>query len=202
MYGKCFSYLVGALRDGSVYRYERNRSYYVIWYSSDRQYLENEVCSRIRKIGYNCGKVYMYKKSQYRVRISSKSLFETITKKYGHPGKTNGSITWYTPEPIKKAEFFEQIEYVKGFVDAEGSVIASNKGIQIDVSQKIIEPLEFLKKIMEQTGIETTGIYKGKDNVWRLRISSKKSIIKFQETIGFRLKKKKHKLFMLLNQQR
>ena len=193
---KALWYLIGALRDGSVYYYQRSRNYYVIWYSSNKSYLERIIIPRLKKLGYSSAKVYQYKKGHYRVRISSKRLYQYIAEKCEHPVYTHEP--WPTPPPIRRALLDLKIEYVRGFVDAEGSVISSQKGFQIDISQKIKEPLEFLQEVLAEIGIRTTGIYKGPDNVWRLRISSISNIARFHNLVGFRHPCKRKRLVTLL----
>ncbi len=201
-YEKALYYLIGALRDGSVYKYEETRNYYIIWYSSNKAYLKRVICRKLHKLGISKCNPYMYKPRQYRVRISSKKLYEIIVSEFGHPlGKgSKKRLPWPTPEPIKNAPIDLQLEYIRGFVDAEGSIIRSNKGIQIDMSQGIREPLEFIKKTLEYLGIKSSGIYLGNDNVWRLRMSSKEALIRFAEIIGFRHPCKLRRLKQLLLQ--
>jgi intein-encoded DNA endonuclease-like protein len=190
-------YLVGALRDGSVYRYSRN--YYIIWYSSNKAYLERVIIPRLKILGFDNAKVYQYKKRAYRVRVSSKQLYHKLVHDFGHPTNTNSrKVPWPTPKAVKEAPLALQIEYVKGFVDAEGSVIKSSKGIQVDVSQQIREPLEFLAQVLERLGVKVTGIYLGSDGVWRLRIASLASLRRFAQHIGFRHPCKSRRLKKLL----
>lgn len=197
MYPPGLYYLVGALRDGSVYKY--NRNYYVIWYSSSKVYLQEVICEKLKKLGYSVCRPYQYKRNHYRVRISSKKLFTVIVEEFEHPVATGGKrVCWNTPRIVVDSDITLQNEYIKGFVDAEGSIIESTKGTQIDISQKYIEPLKFISKTLSKQGIKTTGIYKGKDSVWRLRIASYNSIQLFIKIIGFRHPHKKAKISHLL----
>ncbi|BAA80936.2 homing endonuclease I-ApeI [Aeropyrum pernix K1] len=197
MDGYALFYLVGALRDGSVYRYSRN--YYVIWYSSNKDYLERVIVSKLRILGFHNVRVYQYKRGAYRVRISSKQLFHILVNQFEHPLSTSSRKTpWPTPQRVKDGPLALQIEYVKGFVDAEGSVIKSSKGVQVDVSQQIMEPLKFLAQVLEKVGVKVTGIYLGSDGVWRLRIASLASLRRFAHYIGFRHPCKSKKLNELL----
>jgi len=192
-------YLVGALRDGSVYKYEKTRNYCIVWYSANKAFLERVICSKLKKLGFAKCKPYMYKQNHYRVRIYSKKLYDVMVKTFEHPVNNDGrKIPWPTPKIIKEAPLRYQLEYVKGFVDAEGSIIRSDKGVQIDISQMIKEPLEFIKHVLSLTGISVTGIYLGSDNVWRLRIASKDGILKFHAFIGFRHPCKRRRLMELI----
>jgi intein-encoded DNA endonuclease-like protein len=188
-------YLVGALRDGSIYKY--NRNYTIVWYSNNLEYLKNEIGTRLKALGY-AYHLDEYKKRQFRIRVYSKDLYRTIAELFEHPLNTKKRSPWPTPPIVKKAPLKCQIEYTKGFVDAEGSVIKSNKGVQVDVSQQIKEPLCFISKVFEKLGIRITGIYLGNDNIWRLRIASKASLINFLFLIGFRHPCKREKLLTLL----
>ena len=155
----------------------------------------------MRDLGISRCNVYMYKRGHYRVRISSKNLYEKIVHEFGHPlGSKGRRLPWPTPKPIKEATFDLRLEYIKGFVDAEGSIIKSSKGIQIDISQAIREPLEFIERTLRSAGISASGIYLGSDGIWRLRISSRKSLSKFAEIVGFRHPCKSRKLRLLLLQ--
>ncbi len=192
-------YLAGALRDGSVYKYEKSRNYNVIWYSSNKAFLEKVICRKLKKIGFTKCAPYMYKKGHYRVRIYSKDLYDIMVNVFEHPINTKGrKASWPTPKVVREAPIEYQLEYIKGFVDAEGSIIKSDKGIQIDISQIIREPLEFIRDVLLLIGIKVSRIYLGSENVWRLRIASKESVLKFSEYIGFRHPCKRRRLSNLL----
>ena len=197
MLSKEYYYLAGALKDGSIYYYGRTRNYYIIWYSKSFEYLTDVICGKLQRIGFERCQPYRYKKKNYRVRISSKKLYEVFIIQFDH--SVNKCMNkWEVPNALRKADLDRRLEYVKGFADAEGSVIESSKGVQIDISQKCREALEFLKEVLEKLGIRVTGIYLGKDNVWRLRIASYESIIKFNSVVGFSHPDKKGKLLRIL----
>ncbi len=191
-------YLIGALRDGSVYKY--NRNYTVVWYSSSREYLENEIMERLGALGYK-SRLDEYKDHHYRVRVFSRKLYKIVVEEFEHPIRTSRKrAPWYTPRRVVISPIKLQIEYLKGFVDAEGSIIRSRKGNQIDISQQIKEPLEHISTLLNNIGIKTTGIYRGPDNVWRLRIASKKALTRFSLLINFRHPQKKKALQNILKE--
>ena len=114
IYERVLYYLVGALRDGSIYKYEKSRNYYVTWYSSNKAYLRRVICRKLRELGISRCNPYMYKPRQYRIRISSKKLYEIIVDDFGHPlGKASKKrLPWLTPEPVKSAPIDLQLEYI------------------------------------------------------------------------------------------
>ena len=157
--------------------------------------MEQVICNDLSDLGFDRCKPYMYKKDQYRIRLSSKRMYSLIVNEFGYPQSEHGSkACWSTPLPVKNAPFSFQIEYLRGFVDAEGSVISSRKGIQIDVSQKCLEPLKFLYDVFSRLEIDPSGIYLGSDGVWRLRIASRSSLLRFALEVGFRIRRKQEKL--------
>ena len=195
-YSRHLYYLIGSLRDGGVYK--SNRNYTIVWYSNSLEYLKSQIVKRLKLMGYN-PRLDEYKSNHYRVRIYSRKFFDIVVKEFEHPINTGGKrVPWKTPGKVTDALLGLKLEYIKGFVDAEGSVIYSKKGVQIDVSQQIKEPLEFLAKTLNILGIRTTGIYLGKDGIWRLRIASKDNLIRFASIIGFRHPSKSSKLLKLL----
>ena len=200
IYDPTLFYLIGLLRDGSVYRYKRN--YTIVWYSNNKEFLKKEVCTRLQQLGIkkSC-EPYRYKEGHYRVRIYSKTLYNIIVIDFEHPinvGRKTRQFPWKTPTKVKLAPLELQTQYVKGFIDAEGSVIVSKTGIQIDISQSTRESLEFIREILIKLGIIPSGIYKGQDGIWRLRIASKNSLLNFVRLVSFRHPSKKEKLSYLL----
>lgn len=120
----------------------------------------------------NCGKwisIYLKQGSFYFLH------YECGIEPNGKGWKTPRWI-FYSNKEIKKA-------YVRGFLDAEGSIlIKPNNKIEVQISQKFKIVLEELKQILSQLEINSS-VCKSAD-IFKLIISGKRSVQKFLEEIG------------------
>ena len=181
------AYLVGALRDGSVYYYKGNRSYYTIFYQKDKTWLENSIGNRIKSLFNVNYTIDEYKKEHYRLRISNKSIYELWQNEYKFPKEGKGQDDWLIPEKIMNGTLDEKIMFIRGFFDTEGDCSPkSSKSPYIGISQKNKEVLEQMKGLFDEVGINTTKVHliDKKSNTHRIAISDKVSIKLFIEIIG------------------
>jgi len=181
------AYLVGALRDGSVYYYAKNRSYYTIFYQKNIQWLKNSIGERIKKLfGINF-RIDEYKTGQYRLRISNKHLYELWKTVFLFPKETTTQVNWNIPEKIIKSKKKEKTAYIRGFFDAEGDVSPTNSTTKyIGLSQKNIVALTKLRELIEELGLKCSKIYLAdkRSNTFRVTIIGKQQIHKFYRVVG------------------
>ena len=96
------AYLVGALRDGSVYYYKRNRSYYTLFYQKEKSWLINSIGKRISHLFNVHYTIDEYKKEHYRLRISNKCIYELFRFEFCFPEEGEGQQHRLIPDKIKK----------------------------------------------------------------------------------------------------
>ncbi len=160
-------YLVGALRDGSVYYDKKSRNYIVVWYQKDPSWLQmllNFILEMFPETTKKKLKVEEYKKFQYRLRLRGKGYY-LIFKKY------------LSKRPERPAEI---ASFIGGFFDAEGDVVPHQ--LSIGISQKDVNVLQWMKSVLYNVfDIKATGPYlvDKRSNTWRIVISQKRSLRRF-----------------------
>ena len=193
-------YLIGALRDGSVYKDVAARNYVVAYYQKNREWLENSVGKRIKRLGFKY-RIDEPRSGQFRLRVYSKKLYNAIRELFEFPPEGKGQEDWGVPEMLKKLPPFLLTSFIKGLFDAEGDISPkSSKSLYIGISQKNKELLEFVKNILEKLGIKTGEIHliDSRTKTLRLAIGSYESIIRFIKLIGCEHPDKKSRLLALL----
>ena len=191
------AYLIGALRDGSVYYYKGNRSYYTLFYQKYREWLENSIGKRINrsfKVGF---RIDEYKEGHFRLRISNKKFYDLCRNEYDFPMEGESQLTWLIPKKIMNGSLKEKIEFIRGFFDTEGDCSPkTSKGFYLGLSQKNRQALAQLKTLLAEVGINTTEIHliDKKSNTYRIAISYKEGIKRFIEKIGVEHPLKRNKI--------
>lgn len=171
---KGLAYIMGALRDGSVYT-SRGKHWIRIYDTSDAMWIKT-----VNKIFKQIFDTELHLRSQKKINaayldVSSKPLFHLFKILFN--GK---QIHKDVPEIIKTSPIEIKKAYIEGFFDAEGHVPHNNtKRYQIDFSQKDIKSLEFVKDVLENIGIKC-----GKISTNRLPIYGKDNIRKFYSTLN------------------
>jgi DNA-binding transcriptional regulator WhiA len=168
----------------------RNKSgtyYYLEFMSKSKEWLEG-IAKFLEALSGKLPKIKKVKKNKtyWRLRLRDKKFVSNLLRisKFKSPqSKWN-----FTPTLNKDGE----ILYLSGFFDAEGYVSKSettnawNIGIE-HTGNKSCPPLSFLKSILNKFGISSNAITKKTKNrktpLFRLRITDKKSIIKFCKII-------------------
>jgi intein-encoded DNA endonuclease-like protein len=174
------AYLVGALRDGSVFHYRRN--YTCVWYETSYNFLRRSIGSRLEKIFGKKPKLLEYKPGQWRIRTYSQKAHDLFVNEFGFKSPQE---FWGTPKPVKLWNGPLIASYVAGFFDAEGDV--SKKEALVGFSQKNVESLEFIKNWLEKHGIRTSRIVVAdkKSQTMRFYISSRREVEKFRRLVPF-----------------
>ena len=181
------AYLIGALRDGSIYYYKKNRSYYVLYYQKYKSWLEQSIGRRIKALFNVNYRIDEYKKGHFRLRLSNKKLYHLFRNDYEFPVEEKTQINWTIPKKIWNASNEVKISYVRGFFDTEGDVSPNSSNTKyIGISQKNIKVLKEIKSILTELGIYTSKehIIDRKSKTYRISIIGKKNIKKFYSIVG------------------
>jgi intein/homing endonuclease len=187
---KDLAYLLGAMRDGCLPHEQKNKE--VVFASDWFRLWIDDVSQKVQKVFHlRPEKVRIYKewthKSQrpyFRLKVYSKEVYEKMKNFY----PTGKQENWETPEIIKNSNLETQVEYIRGFYDAEGGcrdvekfLRGKTKSMNCEVAIRCKhaknpnEPLEFIKTVLNKFGINC---YIPRDNT-RLVITGKQNVLKF-----------------------
>ena len=113
-----FSYLIGALADGSLYQ---NKKYYVnrvTYYQHSQDYLIRCIESRILKLFGKTGHFYHdTRKDVYYYEITSKEIYQIYKKAVG---SFKSELDRRVPSWIMEGNKTIQFRFIRGFFDADG----------------------------------------------------------------------------------
>jgi intein-encoded DNA endonuclease-like protein len=182
MANKDLAYLVGALRDGSVYYYRAGRNYTCAWYDHNRLFLQQSIAARLKRVFNRDAQISQYKPNHYRARIYSKEAYNCFRKEYGY---RSPQALWGTPSIIRKADDDVIASYVAGFFDAEGDV--SRIDCTIGFSQKNRDALSFNRTWLLKGGLRPSRIFVAdkKSRTLRFYLTSRPQLAKFRELVPF-----------------
>lgn len=188
------AYILGALRDGSLPRPSNNKfqvTFACDWY---KPWITEIVVPKVQKVfNLPSTKIKIYEKWShkskrpfFRLMVYSKKLHQLLSRIYPPGNQKN----WTTPSIIKNGKLEEQIEYVRGFYDAEGGcrdiekfLVGKTRSIncELGIRCKHIstpnEPLTFLSSILQKFNIHTH-MRKSNDG---LVITGKLNVLKFYQ---------------------
>ncbi len=190
-----FAYILGAIRDGSISIPSSGKHEVTLAADSHKKWLINVIIPKaINIFGIPETKIKVYsvwshksKMEFFRVKIYSRKIHEILSQFYS-PGNQR---MWKTPEAIKSSPLKMQIEYVRGFYDADGGCRDAKKflegktksinceiGISCVHKGELNEPLMFIKSLLDRFEVKSS-IRKLND---QLKITGKQNLLKFYET--------------------
>lgn len=108
------------------------------------------------------------------------------------------SKSWEVPKNI---EGNQKAVWIKAFADCDGTIYDKNYNRYVAIDPINLKGLKQISKILEEFNIKNKIYiinYKGKTS-YRLKISRKDNLIKFNKIIGFNHPKKKRKLIKAIN---
>lgn len=176
------AYLLGAMRDGSVYYDKASRNYFTMYYQKHREWLEDSISPRMEKLFDKEGKIEEYTPGHYRLKVSSKELYEMWKQDYDFPEDGKGQGSWNIPEDIKTASTHAKASYIRGVFDTEGDVSpVSSKSCYVGISQKNETFIEEVRGLLEDLDIHPgkTHIIDQKSGTLRIAVSEPKSLLRF-----------------------
>ena len=189
------AYLLGALRDGNLYESKKHNVYRIRIYQKNKTWLKiiDNLFSKV--IGEKTIWLKDPRKDLWYIQIGKKHLYEKIRKIV--------KSSYEIPEVIKNSSLNCQVEYVRGFFDAEGGILRienyeHNKillqeklqDIRINFGQINKESLNFIKMVLEKLSISSgkiCGPYFKNNNskpFYQLNIYGIKNLIKFHDFVG------------------
>ena len=135
------NYLAGLVYgDGSLYHYKKNGEYFTYVYDNDREFLEEvgELVKKALGVSYTVVKPSR-KKNYYRLQFTSKKIFDYVRWLIGERPK----------KPTKN--------FVRGFLDAEGTLYVDKKGrIVLEIANRNKEIIDAVAKWLNRKGIRCT----------------------------------------------
>ena len=166
------AYLLGAIRDGSLPKPSNNK--YEVTFACDwyRPWLTEIILNKVKNtFELPSEKIKIYevwshksKKPYFRLKVYSKKLYQRIREFYP---ESNQEL-WTTPKIIKNSNLELQIEYIKGFYDAEGGCrnverflngetksMNCEVGIRCKHVKSPNEPLLFIRSILQKFDIKS-----------------------------------------------
>jgi len=106
--------------------------------------------------------------------------------------------TWNTPSIIPTLPEASQIDYVRGFWDAEGGLPKTTDQTYISFDQMNRPALEFIRNILVTKGFHPTNItLTGK--CWQFRLTRKKELARYFQEIGTFHSEKRNRYLKMLN---
>jgi intein-encoded DNA endonuclease-like protein len=176
------AYLLGAMRDGSVYYDKASRNYFTMYYQKHREWLEDSISPRMEKLFDKEGKIEEYTSGHYRLKVSSKELYEMWKQDYDFPPDGEGQGSWNVPKDIKTATTHEKASYIRGVFDTEGDVSpVSSKSCYVGISQKNETFIEEVRGLLEDLDIHPgkTHVIDEKSGTLRIAVSEPRSLLRF-----------------------
>jgi len=205
------AYFAGVLRDGSIYfSTSKGRKYpRVAIYSNNKDFL-TETIARILKEEFSAKfNITSFRNRNFRIETSDKKVLDFVSRRLNFPENRN-QLYWKTPHEITSSNKEIQKYYIKGFFDAEGTVIVSDKVYNccIRIYQSwnryyYCPPLEDIKNMLKSFDVESSLVYAniphGKKNKFPCYalILRRQNIIKFYELINSFHPDKSRKLLAL-----
>lgn len=201
------SYLLGALRDGSL-PVCKVKSEVTLATDTNPEGLRIVAGLAADEFGLPLGRFKIYevwdKKSTqacFRLKIYSRDAYEKLTEYYP-PGN---QLRWATPKVLLEASLDRQLDYLAAFYDAEGGcrdverfVRGDSRTIQGWASIRCKhdgsnEPLQFLRDILANVGV-TSQIYDSDELV----LTGRGNLLRFYKTVSLRHPRKRMQLWRLL----
>lgn len=190
------SYLIGALRDGSLPEVYNNQ-YEIQFSQQNTEWLEKVIVPTIEDVFRIKTKVESYGNQIPRIKIYSKPIYFFIKKFFEYPERLQ--VTWTVPKLIINSPSEIKKWFIRGFFDSEGEINIKQKRIVIHHSWNGQTPtvLEQLKEILlkdfdieskvskphKEKGFLSFDLRISKENVWlfyqKIGTSHPEKILKF-----------------------
>lgn len=183
------SYLVGALRDGCLVTYSKNRNHFgvLVTQESCPEWLKVVIIPIFQKL------FQIEPKLRKEIQVYNKAIFKFFEKVFEHP--PGNQSEWKTPRLIRESSLNVKLGYIQGFFDADGVISTTDN--KLGFVQKNKESLEFIKKTLNTIGVKSGSLLKDR-TIWRFWIAEKNSVVNFIEKIGSQHPNKKIKLEQML----
>ncbi|NIP40460.1 MAG: hypothetical protein GTN39_02990 [Candidatus Aenigmarchaeota archaeon] len=196
------AYLFGVMIGDGYLHCTENKSYQIALQAVDRD-LISEFAKCLKKVyGLEASISNIKIKTQnwndkWQARICCKEIFNDILG-YG-PFKTD---SWKVPKIISDSSEKVQCRFLKGFFDSEGSVGTNSRRVVAVSTNK--QGLNGIKSLLSRSGINSR-IHRNKEirgnrkPCYSIRITGRENILKYNEKIGFSIRRKQVKLDVITN---
>jgi len=178
-----------------------------VFYQAHREWLEESIGTRIEKEFDKHYRIDEYKPDHFRLRVSSKEVYDLWRDEYEFPEEGIGQASWNVPSEIKSADERVKACFVRGVFDAEGDISPeSSKTPYVGISQKNEAFLDDIREMLEGMSIHPGKIHviDQDSGTLRVAVSEKKSLETFITIIGSEHPTKAqelHRIQRLLGQQ-
>ena len=168
-----FAYLLGAAGDASITYRKRKGEYCIEYEQKNPAWLANSIIPRIESAFGKKLSVKRRKSGLFRARLYSKTAYLRFHR------------CMRKPALMLHENKTEQIFFVRGFFDAEGSAPKRAEGTQyrIQIYQKDRRVLRVISKILKNLGIRTGKLTNSYD-VGQLPIRKQANVREFSRIIG------------------
>ena len=188
------AYLLGALRDSTI-DIRKGKNYEIKIAQKESEWLS--VLQKIfLKHFNNAGRITQHSRDAKILRITGK---EAVYKILEISQMKVPQVDWNTPKIIEKQKNTIQLQYLRGFFDAEGGLPRDPKNAKqkyISFSQNNKESLKFLRTLLISNGFRPTNLTIC-GGVSEFRLTRKSDIANFSIKIGSLHKDKQRKLKIL-----
>lgn len=168
-----FAYLLGASGDATLTYRKRKGEYCIEFEQKNRQWLQKSIVPRIAKLYGKRLRVRRRKSGLYRVRLYSKAAYLQFRQCLGSIGQ------------MLFQKRGAQVNYVRGFFDAEGSAPrrAESTQYRLQFYQKDRKPLVIISKILLKCGI-SAGKMTNSRHIGQLPVRGRQNAQKFFSVVG------------------
>ena len=188
------AYLLGALRDSTI-DIRKGKNYEIKIAQKESEWLSVLQGIFLRHFN-NAGRITQHSKDAKILRITGK---ETTYKILEISQMKVPQVTWKTPKIIQEQKNSVQLQYLRGFFDAEGGLPRNPETAKqkyISFSQKNKESLQFLRALLINNGFRPTNLTIC-GGVWEFRLTRKNDMANFSIKVGSLHKDKQWKLKIL-----
>ena len=188
------AYLLGALRDSTI-DIRKGKNYEIKIAQKESEWLSVLQGIFLRHFN-NAGRITQHSRDAKILRITGK---ETAYKILEISQMKVPQVNWNTPKIIEEQTNDIQLQYLRGFFDAEGGLPRDPENAKqkyISFSQKNRESLEFLRTLLMKNSFRPTNLTVC-GGVSEFRLTRKNDMANFSKRIGSLHKDKQQKLKIL-----
>ena len=181
---KNLAYLAGAAEDAHL-DMNKKRGYQFDLESKSKRWIDEGLMPRLAS--ECCAVAITKRRGYYRIRVCDKALVTKLNEI-----KRN-------PHVILSASPTAQLSWVRGFIDAEGSVtVNGSKQPMVSIYNNELDKLQIVETVLQKFGIHVH-FYKPKDRkVWQQYLTGRKNLQKLLDKVGLEHPDKREKLITVL----
>ncbi len=165
------AYLLGAAGDACIFHRPSKGEYGIEYEQKNRSWLDLSIRPRVHSVFGRLIPVHRRKTGLYRLRLYSKGAYGIFRH------------VWDNPDVILDWPASAQIEFVRGFFDAEGSAPRREPGTgwRLSIYQKDRRKLRIIHEILRRNGIQAGRLTNSRD-IGLLPIRTQANVERFWRT--------------------